>query len=92
MTLAIDCVGLPIETIEGLADGDNLHPIQKSFIEHDAYQCGFCTSGMIISSKVLLDKNPNPSDLEIKEAIAGNLCRCGSQLHIVEAVKSVSKG
>ena len=91
MTLALDAVGLPIETIEGLADNNELHSIQKSFIEHDAYQCGFCTSGMIISSKSLLDKNSNPSDLEIKEAIAGNLCRCGSQLHVVEAVKAVSK-
>lgn len=91
MTLAIDAVGLNVETIEGLANGDELHPIQKSFIEHDAYQCGFCTSGMIMSSKSLLDKKLNPSDLEIREAIAGNLCRCGSQLHIVEAVKAVSK-
>ncbi len=91
MTLALDAVGFPIETIEGLADGDNLHPLQKSFIEHDAYQCGFCTSGMIMSNKALLDNNPDPSDLEIKEAIAGNLCRCGSQLHVVEAVKKVSK-
>lgn len=91
MTLALDAVGLPIETIEGLADGNDLHPLQKSFIEHDAYQCGFCTSGMIITSKALLDKNSNPSDLEIKEAIAGNLCRCGTQLHVVEAVRAVSK-
>lgn len=92
MTLAIDAVGHSIETIEGLANGDDLHPIQKSFIEHDAYQCGFCTSGMIISSKSLLDRNSTPSDLEIKEAISGNLCRCGSQIHVVEAVKAVSKG
>ncbi len=91
MTLALDAVDVPIETIEGLADGDDLHPLQKSFIEHDAYQCGFCTSGMIMSSKALLDKNSNPSELEIKEAIAGNLCRCGSQIHVVEAVRAVSK-
>lgn len=91
MTLALDAVGLPIETIEGLANGEELHPIQKSFIEHDAYQCGFCTSGMIISCKGLLDNNSNPSDLEIKEAIAGNLCRCGTHIHVVQAVKAVSK-
>ncbi|MBU2506256.1 MAG: (2Fe-2S)-binding protein [Bacteroidetes bacterium] len=90
MTLALDAVDLPIETIEGLANGDNLHPLQKSFIEHDAYQCGFCTSGMIISCKALLDENSNPSELEIREAIAGNMCRCGAHLHIVEAVKAVS--
>lgn len=90
MTLALDAVGLPIETIEGLAQGDNLHPIQKSFIEHDAYQCGFCTSGMIISCKALLDNKSEPSELEIKEAIAGNLCRCGTHLHVVQAVKAVS--
>ncbi|MFZ1290062.1 MAG: (2Fe-2S)-binding protein [Melioribacteraceae bacterium] len=90
MTLALDAVGLPIETIEGLAEGDELHPLQKSFIEHDAYQCGFCTSGMIISCKALLDDKPNPSEFEIKEAIAGNLCRCGTHLHVVQAVKAVS--
>ncbi len=90
MTLALDAVDLPIETIEGLASGGDLHPIQQSFIEHDAYQCGFCTSGMIMSSKALLDKKPKPSELEIKEAIAGNFCRCGSQLHVVQAVKAVS--
>lgn len=90
MTLALDTVGFPIETIEGLADGEELHPIQKSFIEHDAYQCGFCTSGMIMSCKGLLDNKPEPSDLEIKEAIAGNLCRCGTHIHVVQAVKAVS--
>jgi len=90
MTLALDAVGLPIETIEGLAEGDNLHPIQQSFIEHDAYQCGFCTSGMIISCKALLDDKSEPSEFEIKEAIAGNLCRCGTHLHVVQAVKAVS--
>ncbi|MCW8849871.1 MAG: (2Fe-2S)-binding protein [Melioribacteraceae bacterium] len=90
MTLALDAVGLPIETIEGLAVDDNLHPIQKSFIEHDAYQCGFCTSGMIMSCKALLEDKTNPSELEIKEAVAGNLCRCGTHIHVVQAVKAVS--
>ena len=90
MTLALDAVGLPIETIEGLASGDDLHPLQKSFIEHDAYQCGFCTSGMIMSCKALLENNSKPSELEIKEATAGNLCRCGTQPHVVQAVKAVS--
>lgn len=90
MTLALDAIDHPIETIEGLADDDSLHPIQKSFIEHDAYQCGFCTSGMIMTSKGLLDNNPSPSELEIKEAVVGNMCRCGTQQHVVEAVKAVS--
>jgi aerobic-type carbon monoxide dehydrogenase small subunit (CoxS/CutS family) len=90
MTLALDAVGLPIETIEGLAVDDNLHPIQKSFIEHDAYQCGFCTSGMIMSCKALLEDKSNPSEIEIKEAVAGNLCRCGTHIHVVQAVKAVS--
>lgn len=91
MTFALDAVGKQVETIEGLADGDNLHPLQESFIEYDAYQCGFCTSGMIMSSKGLLDKNAGPSEADIKEAVSGNMCRCGAQLHVVEAVKSVAK-
>ena len=91
MTFALDAVGKQIETIEGLADGDNLHPIQQAFVEHDAYQCGFCTSGMIMSGKGLLDKNLSPSEGEIKEAVSGNMCRCGTQPHVIEAVKSVTK-
>ena len=77
LTLAITCQGKKITTIEGLAAQDGqLHPIQQSFVDHGAVQCGFCTSGMILSSKALLDSNPNPSREEIKRAIAGNLCRC----------------
>lgn len=92
MTLAVDAADVPIETIEGLADGNNLHSIQKSFIEHDAMQCGFCTSGLVMSSKALLDINSNPSSDEIKEAVSGNLCRCGTYPKVFEAVEAVASG
>lgn len=92
MTLALDAIGSTIETIEGLANGDNLHALQKSFIEHDAMQCGFCTSGLVMSSKALLDNNSNPSDYEIKEAVSGNLCRCGTYPKVFEAVEAVASG
>lgn len=92
MTLALDAVGFSIETVEGLVDGENLHAIQKSFIEHDALQCGFCTSGMVMSSKSLLDENSNPSEEEIKEAVSGNLCRCGTYPKVFEAVEAVASG
>jgi aerobic-type carbon monoxide dehydrogenase small subunit (CoxS/CutS family) len=91
MTLAMDAVGKNVETIEGLAEGDNLHPLQESFVEHDAYQCGFCTSGMIMSGKGLLDNNSNPSESDIKKAVSGNMCRCGTHPHVIEAVKSASR-
>jgi aerobic-type carbon monoxide dehydrogenase small subunit (CoxS/CutS family) len=92
MTLAVDAVGLKIETIEGLSSSvDNLHPLQESFVEHDAMQCGFCTPGMIMSSKNLLDKNNNPSLDAIKIAVSGNLCRCGTYPKVFAAVKSAAK-
>jgi carbon-monoxide dehydrogenase small subunit len=92
LTLAITCQGKKITTIEGLAAQDGqLHPIQQSFVDHGAVQCGFCTSGMILSSKALLDSNPNPSREEIKRAIAGNLCRCTGYKKIVEAVEAASE-
>ena len=92
MTLAVDAVGLPIQTIEGLAeDLDHLHPVQEAFIEQDAMQCGFCTSGMIMSCKNLLDHTPSPSDEEIKTAVSGNLCRCGTYPNVFKAVKSAAK-
>ncbi len=92
MTLALDAIGSTIETIEGLANGKNLHALQKSFIEHDAMQCGFCTAGLVMSSKALLDNNSNPSEYEIKEAVSGNLCRCGTYPKVFEAVESVASG
>ncbi len=80
--------GAKVETIEGLPKGDKLHPIQEAFIEHFAVQCGYCTPGFIMSTKALLDRNPNPSEDDIKEAIAGNLCRCTGYYQIVDAIKA----
>lgn len=90
MILAIQTNGRKITTIEGLETPEGLHPIQKAFVEKGAIQCGFCTSGMILSAKSLLDKNPTPTEQEIREGIAGNLCRCTGYQKIVEAIQSVS--
>jgi aerobic-type carbon monoxide dehydrogenase small subunit (CoxS/CutS family) len=92
MTLALDALGKPIETIEGLEESkDRLHPLQDAFIEHDALQCGFCTSGMIMSAKHLLDKTKSPTDIEIREAVSGNLCRCGTYPHVFNAIEKAAK-
>ncbi len=92
MTLAVDAIGSEIETIEGLAkDHKSLHPLQVSFIEHDALQCGFCTSGMIMSTKALLDQNKDPNGAAIRKAVSGNLCRCGTYNQVSNAVAAVSK-
>ena len=81
-----DAAGRSILTIEGLARGAELHPIQRAFVERGAIQCGFCTPGMILSAKTLLDHNPNPAEDEIRAAIAGNLCRCTGYARIVDAI------
>jgi carbon-monoxide dehydrogenase small subunit len=78
--------GKQIVTIEGLAENDRLHPLQESFIEHFAIQCGFCTPGMILAAKALFDENPNPTEEEVRKALPGNLCRCTGYVKIVEAV------
>ena len=91
ITLARDVEGDEITTIEGLADGEKLHPIQKSFVDTGAVQCGFCTPGMIMSSKALLDKNMDPSQEEIERGLDGNLCRCAGYLKIFDAVKAAGK-
>jgi xanthine dehydrogenase YagT iron-sulfur-binding subunit len=92
LVLAVDAIGIPIETIEGLSDGvKKLHPVQEAFIEHDAYQCGFCTSGMIMSAKHLLDGNKNPDMDEIRTAVSGNLCRCGAYPNVFKAVQTAAK-
>jgi carbon-monoxide dehydrogenase small subunit len=90
LLLSIRMEGKKIQTIEGLAKDGNLHPLQKSFIEHGGLQCGYCTPGMILSAKALLDENPDPSDVEIRTAIAGNLCRCTGYIKIVEAVETAA--
>ena len=86
LILALDVDGREVTTIEGIADGEDLDIVQEKFIEHAAFQCGFCTSGMIVSSRALLNENPSPSEYEVREAIAGNLCRCTGYVNIVEAV------
>jgi carbon-monoxide dehydrogenase small subunit len=84
---ALKAQGQKVTTIEGLAPGDELHPIQEAFLEAGAVQCGFCTPGMILSTKALLDCNPEPGDEEITEALSGNICRCTGYVQIKEAVK-----
>lgn len=91
MTIAITLKGKKIVTIEGLADGKALHPIQQAFVDHGAIQCGFCTSGMILSAKSLLDKKPNPTKEEVEVALEGNLCRCTGYIKIVDAILAAAK-
>lgn len=88
---ALEADNQEIITIEGLVDGDNLHPIQDAFVEQAGMQCGFCTPGMIISAKALLDKNPNPSEEEIREGIAGNFCRCTGYTKIIESISAAAE-
>jgi len=87
----LEAEGKEVTTIEGISDRDgNLHPLQKAFVEHGAIQCGFCTPGLVVAAKALLDENPQPTEEEIRKAIAGNLCRCTGYVQIVEAIKSVA--
>ena len=92
LVLAVQASGKEITTVEGLETDDGLHPLQEKFIENGAIQCGFCTSGMLLSAKSLLEKNPKPTELEIRTAISGNLCRCTGYQKIVESIKDVSEG
>jgi carbon-monoxide dehydrogenase small subunit len=91
LTLAVSCQGLSIETIEGLARNGELHPLQQAFVEKGAVQCGFCTPGMILSAKALLRRIPEPSPADIKQGLAGNLCRCTGYKKIVEAVTEAAR-
>jgi carbon-monoxide dehydrogenase small subunit len=92
MTLAVRCQDTNITTIEGLAQNGQLHPLQKSAMEHGAVQCGFCTPGWLLSAKVLLDSNPTPTREEVRTAIAGNLCRCSGYQKIEESILAVVEG
>lgn len=89
LVLAVQADGAEITTIEGVANNGDLHPVQQAFLEHDAVHCGFCTPGMVLSAINLLNHSPNPTEFEIREAIAGNLCRCTGYQQIVEAIQSV---
>ena len=90
--LTANCDGADITTIEGLADPETgaLSELQQAFVDYNAFQCGFCTPGIIMTTKALLDKNPNPSDDEIRDALSGNYCRCISHYHVIEAVQYVA--
>jgi aerobic-type carbon monoxide dehydrogenase small subunit (CoxS/CutS family) len=90
--LALQADGAEIITIEGLADGDKLHPLQQAFLDYGAYQCGFCTAGMLSSAKAFLDENPNPTEQQIRECIDGNICRCTGYNSIIRAITAVANG
>ena len=91
LVIAAQADGSDIVTIEGISNGDVLNPLQKNFLSHGAVQCGFCTPGMVLSASALLDQKPNPNEEEIKDAIAGNLCRCTGYKQIIDAVKETAK-
>lgn len=90
-TLAIEAQGKSITTVEGLMQGENLHPVQQAFIDNDAQQCGFCTPGFVVASKAFLDKNPNPTAEQIKRGLGGNLCRCGTYVGVRAAVAQAAQ-
>lgn len=89
--LAVMCEGSSVTTIEGLANGEQLHPMQEAFIKHDAFQCGYCTPGQICSAVGLVKEGHAHTDMEIREAMSGNICRCGAYQHILDAIKDVQK-
>jgi carbon-monoxide dehydrogenase small subunit len=91
LIFGVEANGRDVVTIEGLAQGDQLHPIQKAFSEYGGVQCGFCTPGMILASKALLEQHPDPTEAEIRSGIAGNLCRCTGYVKIVEAIKAAAQ-
>jgi carbon-monoxide dehydrogenase small subunit len=93
LMLAIECEGKNILTIEGMANQEmgQLHPIQEAFVKHSGMQCGMCTPGMIVSAKALLDENPDPTEDEVREALAGNLCRCGNYKRITECILAAAQ-
>jgi xanthine dehydrogenase YagT iron-sulfur-binding subunit len=91
MTLSVDAVGREITTIEGLSTGDTMHPVQAAFVKHDAMQCGFCTPGMVMSCAALLERNPKPNLDDVKHAVSGNLCRCGTYPKVFAATLDVAQ-
>ena len=91
LVLAVQAGGRSVTTIEGVETDDGLHPIQQAFVDHGAVQCGFCTSGMILSGKSLLERNTSPSEMEVRTAISGNLCRCTGYQKIVEAIQAAGE-
>jgi len=91
LVLAMDAQNKEITTIEGLAEGEKLHPLQEAFVKHGGIQCGFCTPGMIMSAKALLDEKPDPTPLQVRTAISGNLCRCTGYQQIVDSVMAAAK-
>ncbi len=91
LLLAVDCQGHQILTIEGLAEGTNLDPIQQAFIDHDSFQCGFCTPGQIMALRAFLENNPNPTPEDIRIALSGNVCRCGAYPRILAAAEAAAK-
>lgn len=91
LMLAVEAVGCEIETVEGLAGPDGLHPLQRAFMEHGGLQCGICTPGMLMSAKALLAENPHPTEDEIRQQLSGNLCRCTGYQKIIEAVQGAGK-
>jgi len=91
IVLALEADGKEVTTIEGLADGGKLHPIQEAFVEIGGLQCGFCTPGMMMTATALLSKNPNPTEAEVRDAIRGNLCRCTGYVNIVKAIQLAGK-
>ncbi len=90
LVLGAEADGVEVETIEGMADGDKLHPLQQHFIDKAALQCGVCTPGILVAAKALLEKNPNPTDTEVRYWLAGNLCRCTGYDKIIKAVQSAA--
>jgi len=91
LVLAVEAIGAEIVTVEGLAKDGRLDPLQDAFIDHTGTQCGFCTPGILIAARALLDRNPTPTDEEIREALRGNLCRCTGYVRIIDAVKAAAK-
>ncbi|HEY5492179.1 MAG TPA: (2Fe-2S)-binding protein [Gemmatimonadaceae bacterium] len=90
LTLTAACENAQVQTVEGLASGNDLHPLQQAFISHDAAQCGFCTPGQLVTAAALLERLPNPSDGDIRAAMSGNLCRCGTYPKIIAAIRAVA--